>query len=168
MEEHLSAHFQYGATIFRVRHEGYSLEQKCDVLRLTTLRIVYFYAYPYHPDFSGKTPFCLRHKGPAVGGFYRLYLVFGAVHRTRTCKSFPTNCFQGSALTTRTDGISKYENNQTHIIYGIILAWLFLMVGGEGIEPTRVARHWIYSPTPLLTGLPAHINNNPFLYVFRL
>ena len=35
---------QYGATIFHVRHEGYSLEQKCDVLLLTT-----------------KTPFCLRH-----------------------------------------------------------------------------------------------------------
>ena len=32
----------------------------------------------------------------------------GAVHRIRTCKSFQTNCFQGSSLTTRTDGILNW------------------------------------------------------------
>ena len=30
-----------------------------------------------------------------------------AAHRIRTCKSFPTNCFQDSSLTTRTYGITK-------------------------------------------------------------
>ena len=31
------------------------------------------------------------------------------------------------------------------------------MVGREGIEPTRVVRHEIYSLALLLTGLPSHI-----------
>ena len=42
VEEHLSAHFQYGATIFLVRHRGYSLEQKCDVSLLATLNSLLF------------------------------------------------------------------------------------------------------------------------------
>ena len=33
---------QYGATIFHVRHRGYSLEQKCDVSLLATLNSLLF------------------------------------------------------------------------------------------------------------------------------
>lgn len=95
-------------------------------------------------------------------------LIIGAVHRIRTCKSFPTNCFQGSALTTRTDGIFEYENNQNSYLYinGIILYRLFLMVGSGGIEPPKPFDNGFTDRPGSPTPAPTRILTIPHIFTF--
>lgn len=77
----------------------------------------------------------------------RTPLAIGAVHRIRTCKPFQANCFQGSSLTTRTDGMYYFMELctgfepvilvlQTRALT-ILANRAIIMVGREGIEPTR-------------------------------
>ena len=63
--------------------------------------------------------------------------------------------FNGGYGRTRT----YYPYIKSVMLYLMSYIPIYRLVGGEGIEPTRVVRHEIYSLAPLLTGLPAHIGD---------
>ena len=97
----------------------------------------------------------------------RTPLAIGAVHRIRTCKPFQANCFQGSSLTTRTDGMYYFMELCIGIEPMILVLQTsaltnlanraIIMVGEDGFEPPQPQGRLIYSQVQLTTLPLTHI-----------